>query len=115
MKHYRAPVKEFPKLRFVFGHAGCHMDAAEALQIAKEHENVWLEISGQGLTNLEKIKREFDGSRILYGTDWPYYPLAPALAKVLMITEGDKVLRRMILRDDAIELLSATERSPSET
>jgi uncharacterized protein len=108
MKHFEAPVREFPNMRFVFGHAGCRMDADDALEIAKKNPNVWLEISGQGLDHLQKMKQEFDGDRILYGTDWPYYPLSIGLAKVLMLTEGDKVLRRRILRDNAVDFLNAT-------
>ena len=107
MKHYWAPVKEFPNTRFVLGHAGCRLDTDEAREIARRHKNVWMEISGQGLVELEKLKRDVDGDRILYGTDWPYYPLAPGLAKVLMITERDRVLRRMILRENAVRFLES--------
>jgi predicted TIM-barrel fold metal-dependent hydrolase len=107
IKHYEAPVREFPKLRFVLGHAGCRMDADDALKLAKANPNVWLEISGQGLGQLERITREFDGDRILYGTDWPYYPQSIGLAKVLMLTEGDKILRRRILRGNAVDFLNA--------
>jgi len=105
MKHYWEPIKSFPNLRFVLGHAGCRLDADEARALAKEQKNVWLEISGQGLDQLETMKAEIDGERILYGTDWPFYPLAPALAKVCMITEGDRALRRRILRDNALAFL----------
>ncbi len=105
MKHYWAPVTEFPNLRFIFGHAGCRLDADEALAIAKEHPNVWLEISGQGLPHLEKMLQTIDADRILYGTDWPFYPLAPALAKVLMVTAHDQTVTRMILRENALRFL----------
>jgi predicted TIM-barrel fold metal-dependent hydrolase len=105
MKHYLRPVAEFPKVRFVFGHSGCRMDADEALAIAKEHRNVWMEISGQGLEQLQKMRTELDPTRILYGTDWPFYPQAPALAKVLMLAGEDKSLARMILRENALQFL----------
>ena len=106
IKHYEAPVREFPNLRFVLGHAGCRMDADDALELAKANPNVWLEVSGQGLDQLEKITKEFDRDRILYGTDWPYYPQSIGLAKILMLTERDRGLRRRILRGNAVDFLA---------
>ncbi len=106
MQRYRAPIEEFPNVRFVLGHAGCRLDADEARALARRHPNVWLEISGQGLPQLEAMLREVDPGRLLYGTDWPFYPQAPALAKVLMVTEGDRTRRRMILRENALAFLA---------
>ncbi len=104
MKNFVEPVSSFPKIPFVFGHAG-NRDWKEALPIAKDHENVWLELHGQGLTALRTIVSEADRERLLFGSDWPWYPIAASLAKILIVTERDRKLRSRILRDNAERFL----------
>jgi uncharacterized protein len=101
LKHYIKPVTDFPSVRFIFGHAGAAMDFADAIALAKANKNVWLEMAGQGVTNLRTILTELGPERLLYGTDWPFYPEAVTLAKVLIITKKDKKVRDMLLHDNA--------------
>ncbi len=42
---------------------------------------------------------------MVYGSDWPFYHQAIALAKVLMATEDRPELRRPVLYDNAARLL----------
>jgi predicted TIM-barrel fold metal-dependent hydrolase len=46
--------------------------------------------------------------RLLFGTDWPFYHQAATLAKVLLVTEGRRDVRRAILRGNAERLLGLT-------
>jgi uncharacterized protein len=107
LKHYLKPVSDYPSVRFVFGHAGAALDFADALALAKTHKNVWLEMAGQGVTNLRTILTELGPERLLYGTDWPFYPEAVTLAKVLIITRKDKKVRDMLLSDNAEQFLKS--------
>lgn len=104
MKHYIQPVKDFPNTTFVFGHSGCR-DWREALDIAKQNKNVWLDLHGQGLNQLKVILDEFDHDRLLFGSDWPFYPIAATLAKILIACDGNKTLRNKILAENAKRLL----------
>lgn len=106
MAHYVKPVKQFPDVQFVFGHSGAAMDWREALALAKEANNVWMEMAGQGIAELETIVGELGPERLLFGTDWPFYPEAATLAKVLILTRGDKAKRDLILNGNAERLLA---------
>src|SRR4030095_5383324 len=54
LRHYEPAIAAFPRVQFVLGHAGAR-DAADAMRIAAAHDNVWLEITGQGVTQLDAI------------------------------------------------------------
>jgi predicted TIM-barrel fold metal-dependent hydrolase len=105
MKHYVAPVAEFPQVRFIFGHAGAR-DYADAIPIAKAHPNVLMEIAGQGVAALRELLRELGPERLVFGSDWPFYPLAPTVAKLLIVTDGDKAARDMIFSGNARRFLA---------
>ena len=95
----------FPRVQFVLGHAGAR-DAADAMRLAAAHDNVWLEITGQGVTQLDAILAQSGTERILFGSDWPFYPLAATLAKVLLVTEKRREARPAILCHNADRLFA---------
>lgn len=100
---YEKPIAENPEVTFILGHSGA-LQMEQALDYAKRYPNVFLEISCQSLTNVRRILEEADADRIMYGTDWPFYHQAIALAKVLIATEGDARLRRKVLYTNAASL-----------
>lgn len=108
-RHYEGAFANFPNLPFVVGHAGAR-DADAMLEIAMRHENVWLGIHGQGVTQLDRMIRRTGGERMLFGTDWPFYHLGATLAKVLIVTSGvggeRDAIRQAILRGNAERLLA---------
>ncbi len=104
-RHYAGALERFPELPFVLGHSGAR-DADAALELALRHENAWLDIHGQSLTNLGELVRRTDRSRLLFGTDWPWYHLGSSLAKVLIATRGDDATRDAVLRENALRLLA---------
>jgi predicted TIM-barrel fold metal-dependent hydrolase len=110
MRNYAPMLERFPEVDFVFGHAGAR-DAADAIELAARHRNVWMDIHGQGVTVLAEMIDRLGGDRLLYGTDWPFYHLAATLAKVLIVTEGRPELRDAILRGNAERLLGLSRTS----
>jgi hypothetical protein len=104
IRRYVGAIEAFPDVRFILGHAGAR-DVAEAVPLARRSENVWLEISSQGVTSIGEIVAAVGERKVVYGTDWPFYPLAVSLAKVLIVTEGRPNARHAILRGNALELL----------
>lgn len=88
-RHYEGALSAFPKLQFIVGHAGAR-DAKAALQLALRYENAWLGIHGQGISVLDEMIRKTGGTRMLFGTDWPFYHLSATLAKVLLVTQQDR-------------------------
>ena len=105
MEHYRAPVEEFPDVRFVFGHAGAR-DLEEAIPVARGRTNVWMEAHGQGVRDIRRLLGTVGPERVLFGTDWPLFPQAASLAKLLIATRKDPVVRDRVFRENARELLA---------
>jgi predicted TIM-barrel fold metal-dependent hydrolase len=105
-RYYEAPLREFPGVQFVLGHAGAR-DVEAMVEIARRYPNAWLDVHGQGVTVLGEMIRGAGSERLLFGTDWPFYPLAATLAKVLIVTEGQPAVRDAILRENALRLLQA--------
>lgn len=104
MENYIAPLEEFKNIQFIFGHSGAR-DWEEAFQIAKRYPHVWMELAGPSQPWLENMVAEFDNERIIFGSDWPFYPIAASLIKVLHVADGDDTLRDMILSGNARRLL----------
>ncbi|MDJ0849888.1 MAG: amidohydrolase family protein [Myxococcota bacterium] len=103
-RHYEGALSAFPDLPFVLGHAGAR-DVADAVPLARRHENAWLGIHGQGVTQLHEMLEATGGQRMLFGSDWPFYHVAATLAKVLIVTEDREAERHAILRGNAERLL----------
>jgi hypothetical protein len=105
IRRYIAPARTFPRVQFALGHAGAR-DVEDAVSLARLQENVWLEITGQGTTQLDAIIKGVGTDRLLFGSDWPFYPLAATLAKVLLVTEKDPAGRAAIVRYNADRILA---------
>ena len=101
---YEEPIAAHPRTRFVLGHAGA-LQMEQALDLACRYPNVWLELSGQSLSNVRTILERADPDRVVYGSDWPFYHQALGIAKVLLATEGRADLRRKVLYGNAAALL----------
>ena len=104
VRHYEEAVAECPATTFVLGHSGA-LQMPEALGFAKKYPNVWLEIASQSLSGVRRLCDEAPEDRLLFGTDWPFYPQAAGLAKVVLATEGRDALRRKVLHENAERLL----------
>ena len=104
VRHYEKGIAKNPDTTFVLGHAGA-LQIDQALEIARRHQNVWVEISSQALGNIRRIVETVPAERILFGSDWPFYHQAIPLAKVLIATEGQEDLRKKILFENAVRLL----------
>ncbi|MEE2679019.1 MAG: amidohydrolase family protein [Myxococcota bacterium] len=106
MERYEAPVAEFPDVDFVFGHAGAR-DFEAALPVARGRRNVWMDAHGQGVRDIGRLVDAVGPERVLFGTDWPLFPQAASLAKLLIATRADAALRDRIFAENARELLAA--------
>ncbi len=104
VRFYRRAIEQVPNTVFILGHSGA-LQMSEALQIAKRHENVYLELASQSVSNIRKILDEGPTDRVLFGSDWPFYHQATAMAKVLLATEGRDEVRRKVLYGNAARLL----------
>ncbi len=107
VKNYWRPLLECERTTFILGHSGA-LQMEMGLELAKRHDNAYLDISCQSLTNVRRIVAEAPPERVLFGSDWPFYHQALPLAKVLIATEGDPSARRRILWENAARLFDIT-------
>ncbi|CAG0960247.1 hypothetical protein MYXO_00712 [Myxococcaceae bacterium] len=105
-KHFTAALEAFPRVRFLLGHAGAR-DMADALPLAKRLPNVFLEVASQGASAIAECIETAGPEKVVFGTDWPFYPVATSLAKVLIVTEGKPDARVAVLRGNALSILSS--------
>lgn len=108
VRRFRVIFKKFPKLRFVLGHCGIRF-VDEAIACCNEFPNVYLETSNQPVPGLLKVFREADIDRVLFGTDWPFYPMAISMAVALIATDGKPELRKKFLFGNTARLLGLKE------
>lgn len=102
---YRKPLEKFPHIPFIFGHAGMGF-FREAAELARDHGNTYMEIGGQPPQDLKRIIDLMGEDKVLFGSDWPFYPFAMPLAKVLVATEDAPDTRRKILSENAYRLIN---------
>lgn len=97
----------------ILGHSAMNQYQT-AIEIAEKHPHVYLEVSGQPPAHLHEMMDRLGSERLLFGTDWPLYPQAITLAKVLIATEGNDVARKNILSRNAEKVLEAGESARTE-
>ncbi len=101
---YEKAIAECPGTTFVLGHSGA-LQADKGIELCRRYPNVWLELASQSLPVIRQILDEADSSRIVLGSDWPFYHQAMGLAKVFIATEGQDRLRRDVVFGNAARLL----------
>jgi predicted TIM-barrel fold metal-dependent hydrolase len=100
IKYFREPISAFPGLRFVLCHSG-GLQNEQAIAIASDNRNVWMDIQGQSVSNIQRMIKKLGPERLMFGSDWPFFPVATLLARLLIATEGDKKVRKMIYSENA--------------
>ncbi len=63
------PAKQFPEVKIVMSHAGAHVLTMEAIVVARECPNVYLETSLCLTTSIKKIIDELGVERVMFGSD----------------------------------------------
>ncbi len=102
---FRKALKEIPKLQLMLCHTGLAC-REKTLAVARDfEEQVWLDISGQCVPDLKMILDNYDRDRICFGSDWPFYPLAVALGRTLVATEGCAEYRADLLCNNGARFL----------
>lgn len=101
---YKTAIEKCPKTTFILGHSG-GLQMELALELAKDHPNVYLELASQSLSNIRTLIEEGPVDRIVFGSDWPFYHQSIQIAKVLLATEDRKDVREKVLHDNAARLL----------
>ena len=109
-------VKAFPSVRLVLGHAGGRGTGRhEAVRMANEYPNVYLDISGDifDYRLIETLVETVPVEKILFGSDFPWLDLRSRLSHVLLadISAPDKT---RILCENARRVYNRMATHPSQ-
>ena len=104
VRHYEKPIAENPHTTFILGHAGA-LQLEAAMELCRKYPNVYMEISSQGLAGVRTLLERGNPDKILLGSDFPFYSAALPIARVLIVTEERRELRRKIFWENAARLL----------
>jgi uncharacterized protein len=100
VRNFVEPILAFPGLRFVLCHSG-GLQNDLAIDLARKNKNVWLDVQGQSVGNIRNMIKEVGPERLMFGSDWPFFAVASLLARLLLATEGDTTVRKMIFSENA--------------
>jgi hypothetical protein len=99
-----ALVRDFPRVRFIAGHAGL-FEVRDVMRLLAGLPNVSVDTSVQSIATVRELIATFGPERVLFASDWPYGNRPPALAIAKAACGGDRGLERRILFENAAELL----------
>ncbi len=112
LERYRVIFESFPKLKFIMGHSGLRMQEP-AVAYSNEFENVYLDLAGQTTNEVKGILETADHDKIMYGSDWAFYPMGVTLARTLVALEGyPEEVTQKILHDNAYRILELDKKLP---
>lgn len=106
IEYFREPVRSQPETTFILAHGGIYF-YKELIELARNHENVIIELSGQPAGPIREMIDAGLEDRMLFGSDWPYYIESLPLAKVLLATDDAPDIREKILHGNAVRLLNS--------
>jgi len=95
-------VKDFPQLKIILAHAGSDMFFQQALYLASEYKNVYLEPSWLNILNTRKIIKEVGVQKIMFSSDHAIN-IPVELIKYQTLIKDKKRLQR-VLAGTAIEV-----------
>ncbi|MEW5733431.1 MAG: amidohydrolase family protein [Thermodesulfobacteriota bacterium] len=100
----RKMVRDFPEIRFITGHSGL-MEAEEFALALGGFQNVWMETSFAPPAFIQELLSAFGPDRVLYGSDWPFGPMLPAINAVRRACGKDAALAQRVFSENAREIL----------
>mgnify|MGYP001381460696 CR=1 FL=1 len=104
VKDFAFLASEYPRVRFILGHAGVGTCDFGAVERIRPLENVWFEMSG-GFTSVCKAAvRALGADRVLFGTEYPLQDPRVELAKLDTLELTDHEWER-ITRTNILELV----------
>ena len=107
-RHWEEMAASFPRLPIVLGHGGAR-DLPDAITLARRYPNLVLGIASLGASAIGELIDELSAERLVFGSDWPFYPVTTSLAKLLWATRDRPRDREPILRGNALRLLASVE------
>jgi predicted TIM-barrel fold metal-dependent hydrolase len=107
-ERFRKALEGIPNLKLILAHCGIRIQD-KVIDFAKQFEDqVWLDFAGQPVPLIQDACNRYNTDKLMYGSDWPFFPLAVALARALVATEDRQDLRPKLLRENAMNVIDFT-------
>lgn len=92
-------IRKFPKTNFILGHMGFGPGDIEAVNLAYEYDNLFLETSGGSFLIIKEALQRIGADKIIFGSEFPMYHPLSELEKVKLLKNDrlDKILGGNIL------------------
>lgn len=100
--------KHFSQFPLILAHAGISQ-FDRAVSLAKRYEHVYLELSGQPGRHIRQALASIGSERLLFGSDWPFWPQTLPLQAVRQAVKHDAVAEERLLGENARRLLEVEE------
>ncbi len=98
---------DFPELNILMAHSGRPFWYEQAFWMARQHKNVYMEVSGLPAKNLLEYfpRLEMLASKVVYGSDWPGNPDLQRNVKAIRALPISDEAKQAILYDNAARIL----------
>lgn len=108
---------DFPNLKILMAHSGRPFWYEQAFWMARQHSNVYMEVSGlPGKKLLEYFPRlEEITDKVVYGSDWPGNPDFRRNVEAIMSLPITEQAKQDILFNNAAKILGVSERGGHST
>jgi len=106
--HFSSLADYYPDVKIILGHMGHgHIVYINgAIEVAKRHDNIYLETSGMPMhSKIKEAANLIGAERIIYGSDMPFGHPAFEIMKV-KVSGLDKRELELVLRENAIKLFN---------
>ena len=94
----------FSQFPLILAHAGISQFDL-ALALVKRYEHIYLELSGQPARHIQYALAAIGSERLLFGSDWPFWPQTLPLQAVRQAVKHNSVAEERILGENARNLL----------
>lgn len=98
-------IAAFPQVPFILVHMGLYFPE-KALELARRHDNVFLETSFQSRKVVREALRVAGRERVMFGSDWPESDPKYALKVARQVAGEDEELREKLLGGNILALVS---------
>lgn len=89
----------FPNTTFIIGHMGFGPADVEAIQYAKENDNLFLETSQGSYLIIKDALETLGSSKLIFGSEFPMYHPLPSLQTILSLKCNDWELENILGRN----------------
>ncbi len=98
-------LQRFPDMPVILAHTGT-AQYESAIRYARQHEQVYLELSGQPAQHIRQAIDALGAQRLLFGSDWPFWNQRHALQATQDAADGDAAVEQAICSTNAARLLN---------